>query len=124
MNCSPINENHCFYIKPSDGTTISDNLRSGSRSYVIPICVRTEKVLPKLSSIQDIRGNLVDIVSLLKKSRIQLFHIAEKSGEYCFEVTTFNSLTYKIFWSRQFKITTMCNFCKKKLKFTYNIHTF
>ena len=32
---------------------------------MLPICVRTERVWPKLSSIQGIRANLVYIVSLL-----------------------------------------------------------
>ena len=31
---------------------------------MLPICVKTERVWPKLSSIQDIRANLVYIVSL------------------------------------------------------------
>ena len=33
---------------------------------MLPICVRTERVWPKLSSIQGIRANLVYIVSLVR----------------------------------------------------------
>ena len=49
------------------------------------------------------------------------FFILQKKSEDCFfKVTTLNSLTYKTFWSRQSKITTMCNFVIKKMR---NLHT-
>ena len=40
---------------------------------MLPICVRPERVWPKLSSIQGIRDNLVYIVSLVKVNKNQIF---------------------------------------------------
>ena len=90
---------------------------------MLPICVRTEKVLPKLSSNQGIRGNLVYINSILTKEEWNsiFFSSCRKKVRNCSSVTTLNSLIWKTFWSRQSKITTMCNFVIKKrnLQATY-----
>ena len=40
---------------------------------MLPICVRTERVWPKLSSIQGIRANLVYIVSLINSQMTVIF---------------------------------------------------
>ena len=53
---------------------------------MLPICVRTERVWPKLSSIQGIRADLVYIVSLVLG---QFFQIMVVSCKYC--INSYNS---------------------------------
>ena len=53
-----------------------NGVRTHNPWIVSPICVRTERVWPKLSSIQGIKANLVYIVSLLWMANVRSAKVA------------------------------------------------
>ena len=55
---------------------------------MLPICVRTERVWPKMSSIQGIRANLVYIVSL---GQFEAYELVSEHGGETYEIVIFQT---------------------------------